>query len=93
MTRGKWSGIGGGYSRGCNSQADQEIKDKLMAKAKREQQDRRIKELEEENKRLMDILFDCEQRWGCECPYCDRDFGDDLGSHHKDCLIGQIINQ
>jgi len=52
---------------------------------------KQLQNVVEENKRLREIIFDCEQRWGCECPYCDRDFGKHFNSHADDCAVGQIV--
>ena len=27
------------------------------------------------------ILRECERTWGCECPYCDRDYGAGFDEH------------
>ena len=38
------------------------------------------------------ILHECEQKWGCECPYCDRDFGNDFESHADDCRLKRFLD-
>ena len=38
------------------------------------------------------ILLECEQTWGCECPYCDRDFGNDFESHADDCRLKRFLD-
>ena len=38
------------------------------------------------------ILRECEQEWGCECPYCDRDFGKELDSHADDCRLKRFLD-
>ena len=38
------------------------------------------------------ILRECEQTWGCECPYCDRDFGNDFESHAAACRIRRFFD-
>lgn len=40
----------------------------------------------------IDILRDCEQKWGCECPYCDRDFGNKFESHADDCRLKRFLD-
>lgn len=43
--------------------------------------------------KLRAILVECEQTFGCECPYCDRDFGEDFGSHAEGCKIGEVLRE
>jgi len=38
------------------------------------------------------ILQECEQKWGCECPYCDRNFGNDFESHEDDCRLKRFLD-
>jgi hypothetical protein len=39
------------------------------------------------------IIKDCEVTLGCECPYCDRDFGREWDQHHEDCRIGKFLQR
>lgn len=39
------------------------------------------------------ILRQCEAMWGCECPYCDRDFGDDFDSHEAACRLRVFLDR
>ena len=47
--------------------------------------------LKQDKAELWEMLVECESKWGCECPYCDRNFGDDFESHHDDCKIGKLL--
>jgi hypothetical protein len=38
------------------------------------------------------ILMECEVTWGCECPYCDRDFGKEWDSHADDCRLKKFLD-
>ena len=47
---------------------------------------------------LAAILIDCEQKWGCECPYCDRNYGDSFEEHATEdngggftCKVGAAL--
>ena len=61
-----------------------------------------IARLRDENERLRSekvvlaeaiaILRECEEKWGCECPYCDRNFGEDFDSHDDDCRIKRFLD-
>lgn len=44
----------------------------------------RVEELEE-------ILKECLVKWGCECPYCDRNFGRGFDGHSDSCRIKQAL--
>lgn len=37
------------------------------------------------------MLIDCEKKWGCECPYCDRNFGDEFESHEDGCELNVLL--
>ena len=37
------------------------------------------------------ILEDCLVKWGCECPYCDRNFGEGFDGHADKCRIKQAL--
>ena len=39
------------------------------------------------------IIEDCEVDFGCECPYCDRDFGEDSLQHSDDCKIKKFLDK
>lgn len=41
--------------------------------------------------KAMEILIECEKTWGCDCPYCDRNFGDDFESHADDCKLNLFL--
>jgi len=41
----------------------------------------------------MGIIEECEVTFGCECPYCDRNFGEEFDSHSEDCKIGKFLKE
>ena len=47
--------------------------------------------LERERDEAVEILTDCLAEWGCECPYCDRDFGKEFNEHHDDCKAARFL--
>ena len=50
-------------------------------------------ELKKERDEAINILGECLILWGCDCPYCDRNFGDDLGGHSEDCRAWKLIKE
>lgn len=41
----------------------------------------------------IDLLIKCEQKWGCECPYCDRNFGEEFDKHADNCKLQHFLDQ
>jgi len=46
------------------------------------------------------IIRKCEEEWGCECPYCDRDYGESFIEHATEtngagfvCRIGAFLER
>ena len=42
---------------------------------------------------LEEVLTECLDEWGCECPYCDRDFGTGFDGHSLVCKAANLLQK
>ena len=70
---------------------DEWIMDRFIEKAAKLRAERDTLQATVES--LIDIIRECEETFGCDCPYCGRDFGKEFDSHKDGCKIGDILKK